>query len=178
MRALENLFGCLSPGDQQSFLARSSASSSPAPEATSTEHLTTMQAESVAVEDTPSPAQSRTSKVTAVKRRQLLNERQTKKPLNAFMAFRCKIFPIELRHATQLTRASAYYSPVLENLTQKAKSGMIQKMWAEETSKATLHYLRPSVFRDSRQRRQCWPGQGLSQEIPASHRRSPSDRPS
>jgi hypothetical protein len=36
---------------------------------------------------------------------------------------------------TQMTCVSAYYSPMLRELTQKEKSGIVQKMWAKEPRK-------------------------------------------
>ena len=151
MKALKNLFDSLSPDDKQTFLARSSASSSPVPEEIGIDHLSTIQAESDTADEIPSPTQGDITKVTAVKRRQILNNRKAKKPLNAFIAYRCKIFANQMRCDTKLNCTSAYYSPELQNLTQKTKSGMIQKMWAEEPRKPLFTLLGQaySELRDS-----------------------------
>lgn len=90
MRAIESLFDSLSPDDRESFLARSSASSSPASVPMGVQALNDVQAESDNDEDGPSPTQIAIAKTTAAKRRQVLNDRRKKKPMNAFIAYRCK----------------------------------------------------------------------------------------
>ena len=83
MEALENLYASLSPEAQQAFLARSSASPSPASEPMGIHHLTYVRTDGDNEDEVPSPAQSRITQGPAAKRRQLLNDRKRKKPLNA-----------------------------------------------------------------------------------------------
>jgi hypothetical protein len=91
MKRMENLFDSLSPDDKQSFLANHSGFSSSSPVAVSTKNLTAAQAESENDDDSRSPAPAGIAKAAAVRRRQILNERKKKKkPLNAFIAFRCE----------------------------------------------------------------------------------------
>jgi hypothetical protein len=151
MKALEDLYDSLSPEAQQAFLARSSSSPSPASEPMGIQHLSYTPTDDDNDDEGPSPAQSHITQTSAAKRRQVLNERKKKKPLNAFIAYRCKTCPIQLRHRAQLTRASAYYSPIFTGLTQKEKSGKVVQMWREEPRKPffTLAGQAYSQLRDS-----------------------------
>lgn len=54
------------------------------------QHLNVMQAGDDNDDDSPLPTQTGITKTTAAKRRQTLNDRRKKKPLNAFIAYRCK----------------------------------------------------------------------------------------
>lgn len=56
-----------------------------------------------------------------------------------------------MRHLARLTCALAYYSPILSGLTQKAKSGIVRQMWAEEPRKQLFTLLGQaySELRDS-----------------------------
>jgi hypothetical protein len=90
MKALDKLYNSLSSEDQQTFLARSIASSSPASEPLTVEHLTAMQADGDTNEHASSPTETGITKGPATKRRQVLNDRKKKKPLNAFLTYRCK----------------------------------------------------------------------------------------
>lgn len=151
MKALENLYDSLSPEAQQVFLARSSASPSPAPEPMGIQHLAYTETNDDNEDETSSPAQSYITQGPGAKRRQVLKDRKKKKPLNAFIAYRCKTCPLQVRHTIQLTCASAYYSPIFVGLTQKEKSGKVVQMWKEEPRKPffTLAGQAYSQLRDS-----------------------------
>jgi hypothetical protein len=136
MEALDNLYASLSPEAQQAFLTHSSASPSPASDPMDIHHLPYVRTDGDNEDEVPLPDQSRVTQGPAARRRQLLNDRKKKKPLNAFIAYRCKTCPIQVRHTAQLTCASAYYSPILTGLTQKEKSGKVGQMWNEEPRKS------------------------------------------
>ena len=53
-----------------------------------------MQADGDTNEDTTPPTETGIIKGPAMKRRQVLNDRKKKKPLNAFLTYRCKTSPI------------------------------------------------------------------------------------
>lgn len=103
MSKLENPFGPLSKEQQQSFNAHHSSSSASSPVAMSIEHVAATQVDSDNNVNSQSPVPTGTARMTAARRRQILNEGKKKKPLNAFMAFRCETSQITLKAMTQLT---------------------------------------------------------------------------
>src|SRR2546423_2197388 len=58
-------------------------------------------------------------------------ERRKLRPLNAFMAFRCKCL-LSKRVSNLLNQLTAYYSSQLPGLTQKTKSSLMRCLWEQD----------------------------------------------
>ena len=125
--AFNTLLTSLTPTQMSSFTEQLRAAPTPSPRTLTPASTPEMNGYGLPspTSESPVPRDKRSARL------KLKQERGKLRPLNAFMAFRCKHFNA-LRTSAQLTPPVAYYSPQLPGLTQKTKSGLIRTLWEQD----------------------------------------------
>lgn len=139
--ALLDLYRSLTPEQQSLFSSQQSTTSSSANSPGRSLDMSPYSNSSPSPQPTSNLLSTSRSSMSRARARQVksaaIGGAGKKRPLNAFMAFRCKcggtVRNPKLRHPL------AYYSPQLAGMTQKIKSGLMQRMWNAEPNKHIWH---------------------------------------